>query len=386
MRGAALTVAVVSAWCFGFSGPMAKFLGAGGLTPLQAAWVRMAGAAVLLAVILAAFRPKALRVPPGRRGFFAAYALIAVAGVQALFFLAITRLPVGVVLLLEYTAPVLVVFWVRFVRGVRLPRSAFGGAAIVLAGLCVVVEVWHGMSLDAVGVVLGLIAAGCVAGYFLMSDGFGDDVDPLGLIVWGLIGAAVVLVPISRPWDIPWAAFGTGATLGGHTLPLIVAALWLIAIATVLAYITGVAAVRRLSAAVGATVASLEVVTGAVIAWFLLGEHLGVPQITGGAIVLAGALLAQTATAGAQTATTGTRATDQGTTTVTAQAATTAAQTATTAAQTATPAAQADASGVSRTIEEAEAQRAASPGASTALRRSLARAATAPASVSEGDD
>ncbi|MEV7967524.1 EamA family transporter [Sphaerisporangium sp. NPDC088356] len=338
MRGAALAVAVVSAWSFGFSGPMAKFVGAGGLTPLQAVWVRMAGAAVLLFLIVAAFRPKALRVPPGRRGFFAAYALIAVAGVQALFFLALTRLPVGVVLLLEYTSPVLVVFWVRFVRHVRLPRSAYAGAVIVLVGLAVVVEVWRGMSLDGVGLLLCLVAAACCAGYFLMSDGFGDDIDPLGLIAWGLAGAAVVLAPISRAWDIPWAAFGTSVTLGGHTLPVIAAALWLIAIATVLAYVTGVIAVRRLSAAVGATVASLEVVTGAVIAWVLLGEHLGTAQITGGAIVLAGALLAQTAT-----------------------------------------------SGVSRTIEEAEAQRAGSPAASTALSRSLASAATAPASASDKD-
>ncbi|MFC4587441.1 EamA family transporter [Sphaerisporangium corydalis] len=296
MKGAALAVAVLSAWCFGFSGSMAKFVGAGGLTPLQAVWVRMAGAAVLLLVILALFRPKALRVPPGRRRFFTAYALIAVAGVQALFFLAITRLPVGVVLLLEYTAPVLVVFWVRFVRRVRLPRSAWAGAVIVLVGLAVVVEIWHGMVLDGLGLVLCLIAAACCAGYFLMSDSYGADVDPLGLIAWGLAGAAVVLFPISQAWDIPWGAFGTTVTIGGHTLPVLAAALWLIAVATVLAYITGVIAVRRLSAAVGATVASLEVVTGAIVAWFLLGEHLGAAQITGGVIVLAGALLAQTAT------------------------------------------------------------------------------------------
>lgn len=357
MRGAALAVAVVSAWCFGFSGSMAKFVGAGGLSPLQAVWVRMAGAALLLIVILAAFRPKALRIPPGRRGFFAAYALIAVAGVQALFFLAITRLPVGVVLLLEYTSPVLVVFWVRFVRHVRLPRSAYAGAVIVLVGLAVVVEVWHGMSLDGIGLLLGLVAAACCAGYFLMSDGFGGDIDPLGLIAWGLAGAAVVLAPISQAWDIPWGAFGTSVTLGGHTLPVIAAALWLIAVATVLAYITGVIAVRRLSAAVGATVASLEVVTGAVIAWVLLGEHLGTAQIAGGAIVLGGALLAQTATSGV-----GRTVEEIGSAGASAQPAT---------------------SGVSRTIEEAEAQRAGSPAASTALSRSLARAATAPASDSD---
>jgi drug/metabolite transporter (DMT)-like permease len=299
MRGAALAIAVVSSVCFGFSGSMAKIVGAGGLTPLQAVWVRMAGAAVLLLAILLVFRRQALRIPAGKLGFFAAYGLIAVAAVQTVYFVAITRLPVGVALLLEFTAPVLVVLWVRFVRRVRLPRSAYAGAVIVVVGLGVVVEVWQGMALDGLGVLLGLIAGACCAGYFLMSDGFGDEVDPLGLIAWGLAGAAVVLTPIARAWDIPWAAFGTSVSVGGRTVPVLLAVFLLIVVATVLAYITGVNAVRRLSAAVGATVASLEVVAGAVIAWVLLGEHLGLPQIVGGAIVLTGALLAQTATAGA---------------------------------------------------------------------------------------
>ncbi|MEV1178221.1 EamA family transporter, partial [Nonomuraea sp. NPDC049784] len=70
-------------------------------------------------------------------------------------------------------------------------------------------------------------------------------------------------------------------------------------VATVIAYILGVNAVRRLSAGVGATVASLEVIGGAVVAWGLVGETLGVFQIVGGLTVWSGALLAQTATSSA---------------------------------------------------------------------------------------
>jgi drug/metabolite transporter (DMT)-like permease len=112
-----------------------------------------------------------------------------------------------------------------------------------------------------------------------------------------MMGSAVILLPLSRPWDINWSAFAETARVGDHTLPVAGAAAWLILVATVTAYVTGVTAVRRLSAAVGATVASLEVITGAVIAWILLGERLGTAQIIGGVVVLAGALVAQTATA-----------------------------------------------------------------------------------------
>ncbi|GAA0406721.1 membrane protein [Acrocarpospora corrugata] len=274
---------------------MAKYLGAAGLTALESVWVRMAGAGLILLLVLAVFRPGALRIPRDRLGFFAAYAVIAVAGVQALFFLAITRLPVGVTLLIEYTAPVLVVLWVRFIRRVRLPRAAYLGALVAVLGLGVVVEVWQGLRLDALGLVLALLAAACCAGYFLMSENL--HVDPLGLVSWGMIGAALVLVPVSQPWGIDWSAFGRSATVNGFTLPVAGAAAWLIVVATVVAYIAGVTAVRRLSAAVGATVATLEVIGAAMLAWILLGESLGVYQIVGGAVVLLGALLAQTATA-----------------------------------------------------------------------------------------
>lgn len=300
MRYAGLALAFVSSCCFAFSGPMAKYLIEAGLAPVEAVWTRMAGAGVLLLAVLVVFRPRALRIPRARLPFFALYAVMAVAGVQALYFVAITRLPVGVALLLEFMAPVMVVAWVRFIRKVRLARAAYVGAVTAVVGLGIVVEAWQGLRLDALGLLLGLLAGACCAGYFLMNDSFGDDVDPLGLIAWGMAGAALVLIPFARPWNIPWDAFTlTTAPEGGLRLPVLGAYLWMVLIATVVAYILGVNAVRRLSAAVGATVASLEVIGGAIVAWALVGETLGGFQIVGGLLVLSGALLAQTATSGA---------------------------------------------------------------------------------------
>jgi drug/metabolite transporter (DMT)-like permease len=298
MRRTSLAIAVFSACCFGFSGPMAKFLSGAGFSPLEAVWMRMLGSAVLLFAVLALVRPRALRIPRRRIGLVVAYALVAIAGVQALFFVAITRIPVGVALLIEFTSPVLVVAWVRLVRKARPGRAAYVGALITVIGLAVVVEVWQGMRLDLVGLLAAIAAAAGCAGYFLLSDGFGDEMDPLGLIAWGFAGATLALVPLSRPWDIPWSALAETATVGGTTLSAGLAAGWLIVIATVTAYITGVTAVRRLSAAVGSTVASLEVIAGALIAWVLLGEALGPYQIVGGAIIIGGALLAQSAARG----------------------------------------------------------------------------------------
>jgi drug/metabolite transporter (DMT)-like permease len=68
---------------------------------------------------------------------------------------------------------------------------------------------------------------------------------------------------------------------------------WIVLIATVLAYVTGVVSVRRLSPQVAGVVACLEAVIATVLAWVLLREHLSAPQIFGGAVVLFGAFIAQ---------------------------------------------------------------------------------------------
>src|SRR5262245_21656528 len=96
MRYAGLALAFVSALCFSFSGPMAKYLIASGVAPIEAVWTRMAGAGLLLIAVLAVVRPRALRIPRARLPFLGLYAVVAVAGVQALYFVAITRLPVGI--------------------------------------------------------------------------------------------------------------------------------------------------------------------------------------------------------------------------------------------------------------------------------------------------
>jgi drug/metabolite transporter (DMT)-like permease len=55
-----------------------------------------------------------------------------------------------------------------------------------------------------------------------------------------------------------------------------------------LAYITGIAASRRLGSRVASFVALLEVVAGVVAAWLLLGQLPGTLQLVGGGLVLAG--------------------------------------------------------------------------------------------------
>ncbi|MFE5023495.1 DMT family transporter [Streptomyces sp. NPDC056656] len=292
-RGVGLGLALVSALAFGGSGVAAKPLIEAGLDPLHVVWLRVAGAALVMLPV--AWRHRSLVVQ--RPALLAGFGLLAVAGVQACYFAAISRIPVGVALLIEYLAPALVLGWVRFVQRRPVTRAAALGVVLAVGGLACVVEVWAGLSVDLIGLLLALAAACCQVGYFVLSDQ-GSDAgdrapDPLGVIAYGLLVGALVLTVVARPWGMDWSVLGGSAAMNGTFVPAWLLLCWIVLIATVIAYVTGVLSVRRLSPQVAGVVACLEAVIATVLAWVLLGEHLSAPQIVGGAVVLVGAFIAQ---------------------------------------------------------------------------------------------
>ncbi|HEY8984721.1 MAG TPA: DMT family transporter [Streptomyces sp.] len=294
-HGVGLGLAVVSAVAFGGSGVAAKPLIEAGLEPLHVVWLRVGCAALVLLPIAWRHRDLVRRRP----GLLAGFGLLGVAGVQAFYFGSISRLPVGVALLLEYLAPALVLGWVRFVQRRAVSRRAVVGVVLAVGGLACVVEVWAGMRFDALGVALALGAACCQVGYFVLSDrgGSGADApDPLGVIAYGLLVGAAVLTVVARPWNLDWTVLTRTADLNGDAVPAWLLLGWIVLVATVLAYATGVVSVRRLSPQVATVVSCAEAVVATVLAWVLLGEHLGIAQLAGGTVVLLGAFVAQSAT------------------------------------------------------------------------------------------
>ncbi|MFB8440261.1 DMT family transporter [Streptomyces niveus] len=297
-RSVGLGLALLSAFAFGGSGVAAKPLIEAGLDPLHVVWLRVAGAALVMLPIAWRHRDLVRRRP----ALLAGFGLFAVAGVQAFYFASLSRIPVGVALLVEYLAPALVLLWVRFVRRRPVSRAAAVGVVLAVGGLACVVEVWAGLSFDVIGLLLALGAACCQVGYFLLSDQGGDPadpaeaVDPLGVIAYGLLIGTLVLTVIARPWGMDFALLTGGVDMGGSDIAALLLLGWIVLVATVLAYGTGVVSVRRLSPQVAGVVACLEAVIATVLAWVLLGEHLSAPQILGGFVVLVGAFIAQTST------------------------------------------------------------------------------------------
>ena len=291
-RAVGLPLALVSAFAFGGSGPAARPLLDAGLSSLDVTWLRLTGAAVVLLPLAVRHIGVARRRPL----LILAYGVLPMAGVQACYFAAVSRIPVGVALLIEYLGPVLMLGWVRFVRHWHVSRLSGIGAVLAVGGMTAVVEIWQGMRFDGVGIGLALCAAVCQACYFLLADTGGEHVDPTAMIAQGAVVGAAVITVLARPWDLPWGLLAQHAALGPFDWPAYVYVLWIALVTTVVAYLTGTVAVRLLSPQVAGVVSYLELVVATVLAWLLLGEALSAPQLVGGVLVLAGAFLAQMAT------------------------------------------------------------------------------------------
>jgi drug/metabolite transporter (DMT)-like permease len=300
IRTTGLAFAVISSICFGASGPFGKALIHAGMSPLEAVWLRIAGAALVLVplvllpggVAAGLARARALRHHLPR---LVLLGLIGIAGCQACYFVAASRLPVGVAILLEFIGPILVLAWIRLVRRAPVHRTAAVGVAVAVAGLAMVVQVWSGLRLDALGMAAGLGAAACQAAYFLIIDRLGGGVGPLAVTAAGTVIGALALTLLAAPWAMPWDVLPAMVSVGGHTAPGWALAAWIIVISTVAAYAAGVVGVQRLSAQVAGAICYTEAVAATLIAWAALGETLTLVQTVGGAVVLTGAYIAQRA-------------------------------------------------------------------------------------------
>ncbi len=289
-RGTALIV--LSACCFGTSGPLAKAALNAGLTAEQVTTARICLGAVILFVGTALLRPRALRIRRRELPALIAYGLVGVAAVQLLSFISVARLPIGIALLLEYLSPVLVTLWVRFVRGTPLHRAVWLGVGLAVTGLALVAQLWDGLSLDTVGLVAGLATAGCSAVYFLLGEHSVAASDPVGITAWGLVIGAVAMSVLAPPWSLT-GLVGTRAAFGPWHPPLWQLLLAIAIVSTVVAYVAGMASLRHLPSSVVSVLSLIEPVVATALAWALLGQSLSAIQVAGGVVLLTGALIVQ---------------------------------------------------------------------------------------------
>lgn len=286
-----LALAAVSAATFGTSGVFASALIDAGWSPAAAVTARIGVAAlVLTGPALVALRGRLQLLRRGA-GAVVAYGLVGVAGAQLCYFNALQHLSVAVALLIEYLGTVLVVGWV-WLRYRRPPRRlTVAGTAAAVVGLLLVLDLTGDQRLDLVGVLWAAVAAVALATYFVLSARAHDPLPPVVTVWGGMVVAAVALLALD-------AAGVLDARIGAHTVTLgdlrvswLVPVLGLSVVAAAVAYLTGIAAARRLGATVASFVGLTEVVFAVLFAWWFLGQVPGLVQVLGGALIVGGAAL-----------------------------------------------------------------------------------------------
>ena len=284
--------------CFVVNAGVSRLVLTSQVSAVELAAIRAVGtAALLLGIVVLSGRAATLRVRRHEVVPLLAYGLVGVGLLHLSYFEAIERLPIGLALLLEYLAPVLVALWVWAVRREPVRATLWPALALCLGGLALVAQVGGSAGeLDPVGVLAGFAAAVCFAAYFLLGERLVVHRDVLSTTFWGFAVAAAFWTVIV-PW---WAALDRArdvavvvtALPGSPTVPLGLLLLWGIVLGTLVPFGAVTAALRHLPATTVTIVAILEPVGAAMLAWWWFDESLSFSQLVGVALVLVGIVLA----------------------------------------------------------------------------------------------
>jgi drug/metabolite transporter (DMT)-like permease len=223
---------------------------------------------------------------------------IGLALVQWSYFFAIHRLDIGIALLIQYIAPLLVALWARFVFHEPVRRRIWAALALSLAGLTLIVEIWHGGRLSGPGVAACLVAAVTYAAYVLVAERGVRVRDPISLSAWGFFVATLFWTVAAPWWRFPAHRIGDEVSLLGNLhgsqLPVWLLMLWVVVLGAIVPFALIVGALRHISATRAGITAMLEPVVAIAVAWAWLGESLEAVQLSGAALTLLGIGLAQT--------------------------------------------------------------------------------------------
>jgi drug/metabolite transporter (DMT)-like permease len=292
MRGG-LVLGVLSAMCFGTSGTFGSALVDDGWSPAGAVLARVCVAALALTVpALFSLRGRWDLLRRSWR-LVVVYGLVGVAACQVCYFNALARMDVGIAILVEYLGIVLIVGWL-WVRHGQRPRllTVLGGVA-ALGGLGLMLDLSGAGGVSLVGVLWALAAAVAMAVYFFQSaqtsaaDG-SQALPPVALTWGGMVTGAAAIALLGAVRAVPLRFAATDVTLLHDSVSWLVPVLGLGVIAAAVAYVTGIAAARRLGPKLGSFVAMAEVLFAAGFAWLMLHQVPTGMQFLGGALILAG--------------------------------------------------------------------------------------------------
>ena len=289
---------LIAALLFGANGSVTKVVVDAGLSPAQLTFFRVLVSAILAGLLLLLTDRTAFRVSGRQLAIFAVLGIVGVALLQFTYAVALSLLPVGITLLIEYTAVLMVATIAFFFLHEQVKARLWVAIGCVLVGLAIVAQVWSS-ELDPLGVVFAFCAAITLTVYFLGGEREVGKSSPLAVAFWTMLFATLFWAIFSGWWQLDPSLLFDDVSLTGNlaqiVVPLWVPLAWNVVLGSFLAFLLSLIALGRLKATAAGVVASSEVIFAFLVAWLWLGEDLDGVQIIGAGIVLVGIVLAQTA-------------------------------------------------------------------------------------------
>jgi drug/metabolite transporter (DMT)-like permease len=296
--GYAMVLTAASLWAV--NGVVSKvIIESGGIPAQRLTEVRTTGGFLLLAVAIALTRPESLRVRRAELPVLLVFGVLGLAFVQWFYFEAISRLDIGVALLIQYIAPVLVALWARFAYHEPVRRRIWAALGLSIVGIALLVQLWQGLTLDGLGVAAALGSAVTFAVYVLSAERAVTRRDPISLVCYGFLFASIFWA-VLQPWtSFPMGLVDESVSLLGRlddiSLPVWLLMGWMVILGTIVPFALLAASLRHTPASRAAITAMFEPVAATVFAFAWLGESLTAFQLVGALVVLGAIVLAQTA-------------------------------------------------------------------------------------------
>ncbi len=270
------------------------------LSPFRLTQVRCLGAFAILFLIVASRNFQSLKATRRELPILVLLGIVGFAAVQGGYFLGIQRgVPLSLVLIIEFTAPIWIVLWIKFVQKKAVPNGMWGGIALAFVGLIFIARVWDGFTFDLIGMLGALISAFAIAVYFLVGSKVGEKRSAQSITVWGLGIAGLMWAIVMPVWQFPFEVFTMDMNLqgifDGTFVPGWVLFAWIILMGTIVPYLFVISGMLKLTPSKSSVIGMLEPVMAGVFAWIWLAQSWAPIQLGGAAIVLVGIYIADKA-------------------------------------------------------------------------------------------
>ena len=299
MKHRAEFLMITAAMGFALGGVAAKILREADMDAFRLTQIRTVGAAIILLTFAVMRGKKQLYARRDELKDLIIFGVVGVAAVTSFYFFAIKYLYVSVALVIEFTASIWIVLYLRFIKKKQVSPIMWVGIACAFSGLFLLSQIWTGTTLHPLGVAVAFADAFALAIYFLFADRLSQTRTSISLMAWGLGVAAVFWSLVLPWWNFPFEyltnTYSLEGNLSNYSAPGWALVLWIIIVGTVIPYLLTVTGIRELSASTGSVIGMIEPLFAGAIAWWLLNEAFNTTQLIGCAVLLVGIYLADKA-------------------------------------------------------------------------------------------